>query len=171
MKRISIIGSGGSGKSTLAVRLGAKLQVPVYHLDALYWKPGWVETDKDEWAKLQQSICEKPSWIMDGNYGGTVNTRLNTSDTVIFLDINRYLCLYRAVKRTIAFRGRSRPDMGSGCNEKLDLKFIQWIYGYPKSRKPKVLEKLASLNDNMKVYVLKNERDIEHFFKEIEDAR
>lgn len=39
MKRIMLIGSGGSGKSTLARELGEKLNIPVYHLDVLFWKP------------------------------------------------------------------------------------------------------------------------------------
>ncbi|MBP1916276.1 adenylate kinase family enzyme [Lederbergia galactosidilyticus] len=40
MKKIAIIGSGGSGKSTLATKLGAILKIEVFHLDALFWKPG-----------------------------------------------------------------------------------------------------------------------------------
>ncbi|TOH24481.1 AAA family ATPase, partial [Vibrio parahaemolyticus] len=39
MKRIAVIGSGGSGKSTFSALLGKKLNLPVHHLDQLYWKP------------------------------------------------------------------------------------------------------------------------------------
>ena len=48
MKRIAIIGPGGAGKSTLAHQIGAKLGLPVIHLDAHYWHEGWVETPKEE---------------------------------------------------------------------------------------------------------------------------
>jgi len=65
------------------------MNIHVYHLDALYWKPGWVESNKAEWSELQESICEETSWIVDGNYGGTMDIRLKASDTIIFLDINR----------------------------------------------------------------------------------
>ena len=41
MKRIMIIGCGGAGKSTLARQLGEKLNLPVVHLDKLFWLPGW----------------------------------------------------------------------------------------------------------------------------------
>ncbi len=44
MRRVLIIGSGGAGKSRLSVRLGEALGIPVLHLDALFWKPGWVMT-------------------------------------------------------------------------------------------------------------------------------
>ena len=84
MRKISIIGSGGAGKSTFAKRLSSILEVPVYHLDSMFWKPGWVETEREEWADLQRSVCEKSEWILDGNYGGTIDVRLRTSDTVIF---------------------------------------------------------------------------------------
>jgi adenylate kinase family enzyme len=49
MKKIVLIGSGGSGKSTLARQLGEKLEINVLHLDSLFWKPGWVETPREEW--------------------------------------------------------------------------------------------------------------------------
>ena len=168
MKRITIIGSGGSGKSTLAVRLGNLLQLPVHHLDALYWKLGWVETGHSQWAAIQQSLVSGASdWIIDGNYGGTIDIRLEASDTVIFLDINRFICLVRAVKRTLKHFGKNRADMGIGCNEKLDLSFVRWIYGYPAKKKPKIIEKLSKLDSSVEVYVLKNQAEVELFLSRL----
>lgn len=48
MNRIIVIGSSGSGKSTLSRKLSKSLDLPVYHLDALFWKPNWVMTEPDE---------------------------------------------------------------------------------------------------------------------------
>jgi len=169
MRRISIIGSGGSGKTTLAIRLGSLLQTPVYHLDALYWNPGWVETEKSQWAARQQSLCKESHWIIDGNYGGTIDIRLQASDTVIFLDINRFICLFRAMKRSIKQFGKTRSDMGSDCKERFDLNFVKWIYEYPLKRKPQILEKLSKLEENVEVFVLKGQRDIDMFLNRIEN--
>ena len=41
MKRIAVIGAGGAGKPRLARTLGQALGLPVVHLDAHYYGPGW----------------------------------------------------------------------------------------------------------------------------------
>ncbi|HVF90708.1 MAG TPA: AAA family ATPase, partial [Blastocatellia bacterium] len=106
-----MIGSGGAGKTTFAKQLGARLDVEVIHLDSIYWHPGWVETSKAEWLKTVEELLKLDSWVMDGNYSGTLDVRLQACDTVIFLDISRLICLWRVLKRLIKYRNRSRPDM------------------------------------------------------------
>lgn len=59
MNKIIIIGSSGSGKSTLSRQLSNILDIPVYHLDALFWKPNWIMTTKDEQIDIQKSLLEK----------------------------------------------------------------------------------------------------------------
>ena len=76
MERIVIIGCGGSGKSTLARRLGELLNLPVVHLDKLYWHPGWVESTDEEFDAKLAAELEKPQWIMDGNFDRTMQMRL-----------------------------------------------------------------------------------------------
>ncbi len=71
MRRVLIIGSGGAGKSVLAVRAGQALGLPVIHLDQENWRPGWVETPRDEWHARVDVLLAREYWIMDGNYGGT----------------------------------------------------------------------------------------------------
>ena len=132
VQRITIIGSPGAGKSTFARRLGDVTGLEVYHLDRLYWQPGWVETSRALWIKLQEELIERPSWIIDGNYHSTMDIRIQAADTVILLDVPRYLCLWRAIKRVVQFRGKTRPDMGEGCAEKLDLAFLLYIWGFQK---------------------------------------
>ena len=75
-QRILIIGCPGSGKSTLARRLSAQTGLPIVHLDALYWLPGWVERSREDFDALLQDKLEKPRWIIDGNYTRTLAMRL-----------------------------------------------------------------------------------------------
>ena len=96
MKKIILIGSGGSGKSTLARQLGNKLNIKVHNLDALFWKPNWEGVPREEQITVQNNLIKDEKWIIDGNYGGTMGIRLNAADTIIFLDIHRTICVYRA---------------------------------------------------------------------------
>lgn len=100
MKRIMILGSAGSGKSTLAKQLNAITGIEVVHLDTLYWKSGWIEASKEEFELEHRKRIQKESWIIDGNYRKTIDERLFLADTVIFIDMPRLLCIFRAIKRT-----------------------------------------------------------------------
>ena len=120
MERILIIGICGSGKSTLARQLGEKTGIPVVHLDALGWLPGWQERPKEEFDALLMEALQKPRWIIDGNYGRTIPLRLKYCDAVIWLDFNRFAALWGVVRRVASNRGRTRPDMGADCPERFD---------------------------------------------------
>lgn len=167
MKKVALIGSGGSGKSTLARSLGEKLNIEVYHLDAFFWKPNWTPTSKEEQSKVQNELVNKEEWIIDGNYNGTMDIRLNAANIIIFVDINRVICIYRVFKRMIRYRGQSRPDMAEGLNERLDFAFLKWIWDYPKTKKPVILKKLRQLPNDKKVIILKTPKEVQIFLDKV----
>ncbi|MSS72032.1 MAG: DNA topology modulation protein [Candidatus Latescibacteria bacterium] len=168
MQKVLIIGSGGAGKSTLAVRLGELLGLPVIHLDTLYWKPGWEATPQDDWKRIIAEMVQRERWIMDGNYGGTLEERLKACDTVIFLAFSRLICLCRVFKRVAIYRGRSRPDLNPGCPEQLpDREFLSWIWSYPRKRMPKILETLKALEGQKKIFILKSPSEARRFIDTI----
>ena len=159
MKRIMIIGCGGSGKSTLATQLGEKLSLPVQHLDRLFWQPGWTEMPKDEWRTVQQKLCAEPEWIIDGNYGGTMDVRFAAADTIIFLDFSTLTCLLGAFQRFLRFRGRTRPDMTEGCPERLWWPYLKWIWTYRRDRRPKILQTLNELRKDKRIVIVNTRRE------------
>lgn len=171
MKKILIIGSGGAGKSTLARRLGEAIDIEVIHLDKLHWKPNWTGTPKDEWRKIVQTQLEKDEFIMDGNFGGTMEMRLKACDTVIYLDFPRAVCLYRAVKRALKYYNKTRPDMGEGCNEKLDFEFLHWVWTFPKRAKPEIEERLKRFGDGKTIIRLRSPRETEDFLMNLEKMK
>jgi len=117
---------------------------------------------------MQQSLVKTGSWIIDGNYGSTIDIRLKASDTIIYLDINRFICLFRAVKRTVTQYGKHRADMGVGCNERFNLDFVRWIYGYSIKKNPEIIEKLSKLEPNVQVHILKSQSDVDMFIRALE---
>ncbi|MEM1041986.1 MAG: DNA topology modulation protein [Bacteroidota bacterium] len=163
MRRVLVIGSGGAGKSTVAARISQRLGLPVIHLDALYWQPGWVETPADEWEQIVRQLLPREAWVMDGNYGGTLDLRLAAADAVVFLDTPRLLCLWRVVKRWAQFYGRSRPDMARDCPERLTEDFVRWIWRYPQEQRPRILDKLRAVEQEKRVVVLASTTEVCHF--------
>lgn len=163
MKRILIIGCGGSGKSTLAIALGRTLDIPVHHLDRLFWKPGWVESEKGEFEARLQEILNEDTWIMDGNYSASIPMRVNFADTIIFLDLPTLTCAMGALRRRWQYRGVNRPDMTEGNAERIDLNFLGWILSYRSRRRPRILALLESLDESKRVLVLKSRKEIAEF--------
>jgi adenylate kinase family enzyme len=167
MRKILVIGSSGAGKSVFAARLAERTGLPLIHLDPIYWKPGWVKTPKDEWARTVDELLARDCWVMDGNYAGTLDRRLAACDTVVFLDLPRTVCLRRAVKRRFMYRNRSRPDMTPGCEERVTWELVRWIWGYPRTQRPRVLARLAALRPDQRAVVLRSSAEADAFLHSI----
>ena len=165
MKRVLVIGPGGAGKSTFAQRLGQLLNIEVKHLDRFFWKSGWTEPSKEDWFKTVTELASGDSWIMDGNFGGTLELRLKHCDTIIFLDMPRLLCLWRITKRRFLYHNRSRPDMAEGCSEKLDRSFISWVWNYSRRSRPKVVKLLDEYSGSKQVVWLRSNAEVESFLQ------
>ncbi len=140
-KRILVIGSPGAGKSTFSKELSRITNIDLYHMDRIYWLPGWNPVDGVEFKKRLGEVLSKEAWIIDGNYQSSLQERLANANTVIYLDFRRYICLYRSVKRTF-FSTAERSDITEGCEEKLDLEFLKWIWNYRKRGRPATLKLL-----------------------------
>lgn len=128
MQRVLVIGSPGAGKSTLATQLAERSGLPLIHLDQQYWSSGWVEPAKAEWRDRVARLASAERWIMDGNYGGSLATRLNRADTVVWLDLPWWKCVARLVRRSLRNRGRGRSDMAEGCVERLDAEYLAFLW-------------------------------------------
>ena len=172
MKKILILGSSGAGKSTLAKKMGKILNFKVIHLDYYFWKPGWIQTPREEWKQVQvELICKNKNFIIDGNFHSTIETRFPYADTIIYLDFNKYLCLFRALKRYFQHRNKARPDMNSGCKEKIDIAFIKWIWNFNKEIKPYLMNLIKNDSKNKEIFILKSDRDIKRFLSKIKQRK
>jgi len=168
MKRIMIIGSGGSGKSTLARQLHELTALPLHYLDTYFWLPNWVEIDKVKWQSINRDLVAQEEWIMDGNYGSSMKMRLERADTIIFLDRPAWIKIWRIIKRYFKYRNTTREDMTEGNMERLDFVFLRYIFFYNITRRPGILEKLKNLPNDKQVYILKTDKMVAEFLKEIQ---
>ena len=164
MKRILVLGPGGAGKSTVSQQMGAILGINVIHLDAIYWRPGWKRPKQSEWQILLSELVEEEAWIMDGNYSESLGTRLMRADTVVYLDIPRLVCFWRALKRIIlSKRGKKQTEIAPGCPERLELGFLFRRLTHHGKWRRQVYSHIRCWPKSIKVIIVRNEREIEDF--------
>ncbi|GIH03705.1 hypothetical protein Rhe02_17720 [Rhizocola hellebori] len=125
MERVAIIGCGGSGKSTIAKRLGALLNLPVSHLDALYYDENWNPLPLAEFAAKQELLVAGQRWLIEGNYATTLPIRLAAADTVIFLDLPAPVCLWGIVQRALAIPGRATSHRRGLRSDQLEFFLVR----------------------------------------------
>ena len=164
MERIVIIGCPGSGKSTLARALGEKLDLPVVHLDRLWWTKGWKNVTRDEFDARLANALKLDSWIIDGNYSRTMDARLQKCDTIIYLDYSRWLCLLGFLQRLLTRKGKARPDLPEGCREKLEWDFLKYIWNFNKNNRVMNYTHIAKAK-HAKAVVLKNRKETRRFLE------
>ena len=93
MKKIIVIGCPGSGKSTFSRALHKITGIPLFHLDMMYWNSDKTAVEKSVFRERLLKTIQKNEWIIDGNYGSTMELRIQACDTIIFLDYPSDVCL------------------------------------------------------------------------------
>jgi len=161
MQRVAVVGPGGAGKSVFAEELGRRTGLPVVHLDEHFWKPGWIETPREEWRTFQSQLLAGDGWIADCSYGGTFDVRFERADTVIVLALPRLVCLTRALQRSVRHRGT--PVQAPGCPERVDLRFLRWIWRYPVDSRPRLDAALERHGEHLRVIELNSRREVDAF--------
>lgn len=161
MKRVALVGSGGAGKSTLARELASITGLPLYHLDELHWRPGWVETPNEEFRPLQTELVAKDEWIIDGNYYNSYDIRFARADTVIYLALPRRICLSRVLRRVV--RNWHHDVQARGCPEHFDWSFLQWLWRFPRNVRPGLDEALARHAGSFELIKLTTPRQVRHY--------
>ncbi|QVK18557.1 topology modulation protein [Mycoplasmatota bacterium] len=143
MKRIMIIGSPGSGKSVFARELAKVLDYPVLHLDKIYHINNYIQITKDKLkAQIKDFALKNDNFIIDGNYLGTMEYRLQFCDTVFLFDIPTEVCLDNARERMED--NTKRDDMNHGFDHTIyDPDFFSFIKNFKKESYPRVLETIG----------------------------
>ena len=158
MDRIAIVGCSGGGKSTLARAMGERTGLPVIHLDNLFWKPGWTESRLEEFRPKVEAAAAEARWIIEGNFTSASALRFHRADTVIWIDLPVWLCLWRAFARMLFNFGRARADLSPGCPERFDFAFYAYIWNWNRATRPKMASALAELAPTARLIRLTSDR-------------
>lgn len=161
MKRIIVIGCPGSGKSTLSRELHSRTGIPLHHLDRLYWNADGTTVEKCVFLERLSLVLGQAEWIIDGNYGATMEMRIEACDTVIFLDYPTQVCLEGIRER----RGKPRSDLPWIETEE-DAEFIEFIKSYHEQQRPKVLALLEKYERKQRI-VLRSRKEAKTFLQEL----
>jgi hypothetical protein len=170
--RIVVTGPAGAGKSQLARELGERLRVPVLHLDAMFWRPGWVATPAGEWEARQRRELAADSWIVESQYDDMLPDWVEAADTVVFVDASPLRCLWRVGRR------RLRRGEGVGVPSGTEpgplhrslRKFVrnQWLYRT--SVRPQLLAELARKHNGRRAFVVRGGGDAQALLGGLDSA-
>jgi adenylate kinase family enzyme len=163
-KRIAVIGSPGSGKSTFSRKLSEITGIPLIHLDKEFWNYGWVETPSEKWMEKQENLISGDKWIIDGNYGSTLDIRIKKADTIICFQLSRVVCMRSYFKRVITNINKIRPDIAEGCPENFDFEFIKYIWNFPKTSGKSNFERVER-NKEKNIIIFKKRTEANKYLK------
>ena len=161
MKKIIVIGCPGSGKSTFSKSLHKITGIPLFHLDMMYWNADKTTVPKDIFrARLAERLAEN-AWIIDGNYGSTMEARMAACDTVFFLDYDPAVCLAGIRER----QGKPRADM-PWIETEDDEEFLAFVREYNEKSRPDVLALLEKYQEKQ-IVVFRTRDEADSFLKDL----
>jgi adenylate kinase family enzyme len=168
MQRIAIMGCGGSGKTTIGRQLADQLGTQITHLDAIYYDDQWNKMDADKFTAVQEELVVAQTWVIDGNYAGTLPIRLKRADTVIFLDLPALTCLWGIAQRRRKYRGGQHDN--TGVYDRITWGFVKYVWGYRKEMAPRVRAPIAEHAAHADVRTVTSRRAANRLLADLKDS-
>ena len=162
MKRVIVIGCPGSGKTTFAEKLNKITGLPLYYLDVIWHKPDKTHIPREEFDQRLLEILATDEWIIDGEYGRTVEMRLKECDTVVLFDLPAEVCLQGVTDRL----GKKRYEM-PWIEKELDPEFEAYIKGFANDSLPRLYELIEKYGTEKQVVIFKSRKEADDFLNKI----
>lgn len=166
MRKVIVIGCPGSGKSTFSRRLAEITGLPLFHLDMLHWNADGTNVPRPVFLERLRDVLQKDEWIIDGNYGSTMELRMGFCDTVFFLDYPLEVCVAGIKSR----KGKPRPDMPCATLEDEDADFMRTVTDYESQSRPAVMA-LLQKHSAKKIVIFKTRNQADNFLAQMPACR
>ena len=157
-----VIGCSGSGKSVFSRKLRDVTGLSLYYLDMIWHKPDGTNISREEFDEKLRSIMSRDSWIIDGNYQRTLETRIKACDTVFLFDLPTETCIEGALSRI----GKKREDMPWFENE-LDPQFRQWIESFRENQLPEIYRLLEKYKNGRQIVIFRTREQSDKFIEKL----
>jgi len=164
MSRVVVLGIAGGGKSTLCRRISLALNLPLYQMDKIGWKPGWKLAGNAEVDREHEKIIAGEKWVIDG-YGSwaSIEKRCDLADTLILIDQPAWRHYFWAYKRNVKMLFRDNPDLPAGCSKWPLWKMMVGVVRQTRKDALPRLRKLLEDRPQKDRYVLRSPGQIEAF--------
>ncbi|MEB3212925.1 MAG: adenylate kinase [Leptolyngbyaceae bacterium] len=169
MKKVAVFGNTGAGKSTLSRRLADITGLPWVPLDVLQYQPGGDKVSHAEFKAAHEGVLQQDQWIVDG-FGSfdTLWTRLDTADTLVYLDMPVWRHYWWVTKRFL--KGVWVPPAGWPERSPLlkgTMKSYTTVWLCHTKLTPRYRDYVTKAQLTKQVYHLRSPQDIAQFYQAI----
>lgn len=161
MKKVIVIGCPGSGKTTFSEKLREKTGLHLFHFDSIWHRADRTHISREEFDKRLAEILALDSYIIDGNYSRTQETRLADCDTVFLFDLPVSVCLEGARARV----GKKRADM-PWIDTELDPNLKKEIEEFREKKLPDIYSLLEKYSGKS-IMIFKSREEADRFLGEL----
>jgi adenylate kinase family enzyme len=87
------------------------------------------------------------------------------ADIIIFLDMPRYLCIWRILWRLAKNRGKVSASSAQDCPERFDLNFLKFVWHFNKRFRKYINLTIKDFESEKQVFVLKSVQEVNAFIE------